>query len=115
MKNFIFCAHISGVSHILQRNYFCNLIRNPSNHLSTCQSVHMFEPGVINVNSVSVHVCHRFHVVKSDFHHQHVSLFEKKVFFIVNTVNDTLSACYVVTYDSPTHNTRKVFHPPIIL
>ena len=75
----------------------------------------MFEPGVINVNSVSVHFCHLSQVVKSDFHHQLVSLFEKKVFLIVNTVNGTSSACNVVTYVSSTHDTRKVLHPPIIL
>ena len=81
----------SGVFRILQGDFFPKLKCNPSkpsipglvcniptkhNHRSICKFVQAFEPVVVNLNFVSVPVCH-FYVVESIFHHQHVSSLTK--------------------------------------
>ena len=54
-------------------------------------------------------VCHRLHVVKSVFCHQHVSCLFKPAFLTVDTVTNTLNVCNVVKYVSSTNNVHKVF------
>ena len=54
-------------------------------------------------------VCHRLHVVKSVFCHQHVSCLVKPAFLTVDTVTNTLNVCNVVKYVSSTNNVHKVF------
>ena len=61
------------------------------------------------VNVVSVRACHRFHVVKSAFRHQHVSSFVKPLFMTVDTVTDTLNVCNVVKHVSSIVHTCQVF------
>ena len=115
---------ISSVPRILQDNCFPKFIMNPSRspisnlacnipikdiQRSICKSVQSFQPVVVNVNVVSVPVCHRLRVVKSVFRHQHVSCLAKPIFLTVNTVTDTLNVCNVIKCDSSTHNVRKAF------
>ena len=64
-----------------------------------------------SLNLQSVPVCHRLHVVKSVFRHQHISCLAKPIFLTVDTVTDTLNVCNVVKYVSSTYNARKVFLP----
>ena len=59
--------------------------------------------------TLSVAVCHRLHVIKSIFCHQHVSCLAKPIVLTADTVTDTLNVCNVVKYVSSTHNVRKVF------
>ena len=54
-------------------------------------------------------VRHCLRVVKSIFHHQHVSCLANPVFLTVDTVTDTLNVCNVVKYVSLSHNVHKVF------
>ena len=54
-------------------------------------------------------VCHRLHVVKSVFCHQHVSCLFKPAFLTVDTVTNTLNVCNVMKYVSSTNNVHKVF------
>ena len=99
--------------------FFPKLIFNPSklsipdlacnipikhNHRSICKSVQSFQPVIVNVNVVSVPLCHRFHVVKPAFRNQHVTSLTKPLF-----ITDTLNTCTVVKYVSSTHDTRKFF------
>ena len=77
------------------------------NYWPICKSVLSLEPVVVNV--VSVHVCRRFHVVKSVLCHQHVSPLAKPLFMTVDTVTNTLNVCKVLKYIGPTRDTSKVF------
>ena len=52
---------------------------------------------------------HHLHVVKSAFHHQHVSCLAKPIFFTEDTATDTLNVCNLVKHVSSTQNVRKVF------
>ena len=90
----------------------CNLACNipiKHNQPSVSSSIQLFQPVVVNVNVVSVHVRHRLHIVKSVFCYQRVSCLAKPIFLTVDTVTDTLSVCNVVKYVSSTHNVREVF------
>ena len=114
----------ASVPRILQSIFFPKLILNPSklsisdlgcnipikhNHWSICKSFQSFQPVVVNVNAVSVPVRHRFHVVKSVFRHQHVCSLAKPLFLTVDTLNNTLNVCNVVTYVSSTYDTGEIF------
>ena len=77
-----------------------NRFANPFNRVS---------PFFKNVNVVSVRACHRFHVIKSAFRHQHVSSFVKPLFMTVDTVMDTLNVCNVVKHVSSIIVTCQVF------
>ena len=110
---------ISSVTRILQDNFSPKLILDIShldchipiklNQQPTCQSVQSLQPAVVNLNIVSVPVCHRLHVAKSVFLHHHVSFLNKPMFLTVDTITDTLNVCNVEEYVSVTHNVRKVF------
>ena len=110
---------ISSVPHPLKSSIpdLASNIPIKHSHRSICRPVQVFEPVAVNVNSVSVPVCHRFHVAESVFCHQHVSSLAKLIFLTADTVTDTLNVCNVVKYVSSTNNTGKVFpsnHNPIV-
>lgn len=93
---------ISSVPHPLKSSIpdLASNIPIKHSHRSICRSVQVFEPVAVNVNSVSVPVCHRFHVAESVFCHQHVSSLAKPIFLSVDTVTNAYDAYEVYQSNS---------------
>ena len=68
----------------------------------------LVEPIVVNVNFISVPVCHRFHVAKSVFRHLHVLSLATQIFLTVDIVY-AFNFCNFGKYVSLTHDICKVF------
>ena len=56
-------------------------------HYIICKSVVPFEPIAVNVNFTPVSVCQRVNVVRSVFHHLHISFLAKPLFTTVSLVH----------------------------